>query len=159
MDAGVSVLDEFCAITRYTRKYGLVLLSRPPAEQSVTTRRGRRPSYGPAEVALLRVCWAAAGRHLFKASEAFLPELLDRSQRRRHRLGALVAQPAQLTLPVATSTSVSSMANRLCSPAALPRRTRFSCCCIGRPISALVALSCANMRSRNRRQSMRQSRD
>jgi hypothetical protein len=34
------LLDEFCAITGYTRKHALVLLRDPPAEQSAATRRG-----------------------------------------------------------------------------------------------------------------------
>jgi hypothetical protein len=50
------LLDEFCAITGYTRKHALVLLSDPPAEQRISNHRGRPPSYGPDEVALLRVC-------------------------------------------------------------------------------------------------------
>jgi hypothetical protein len=77
------LLDEFCAITGYTRKHGLVLLSHPPAEQSAATRRGRKPSYGPAEVALLRVCWAVTDGICSKRLAPFLPELLDRLRRRQ----------------------------------------------------------------------------
>lgn len=68
------LLDEFCAITGYTRKHALVLLSHPPAEQRVSTRRGRPPSYGPAEVALLRVCWAATDGICSKRLAPFLLE-------------------------------------------------------------------------------------
>lgn len=53
------LLDEFCVTTGYTRKHALVLLSHPPAEHRIDDRRGRPPSYGPAEVALLRMCWGA----------------------------------------------------------------------------------------------------
>jgi hypothetical protein len=56
----------------------LVLLGNPPAEQRVSNRRGRPPSYGPAEVALLRVCWAALDGVCSKRLAPFLPELLDR---------------------------------------------------------------------------------
>jgi hypothetical protein len=72
------ILDEFCAITGYTRKHALVLLSQPPAERAVSNYRGRPPSYGPAEVALLRVCWAALDGICSKRLAPFLPELLER---------------------------------------------------------------------------------
>jgi hypothetical protein len=72
------LLDEFCAISGYTRKHAFVLLSHPPAEQRVSNRRGRPPSYGPAEVALLRVCWAALDGICSKRLAPFLPELLER---------------------------------------------------------------------------------
>jgi integrase-like protein len=72
------LLDEFCVITGYTRKYALVLLSHPPGEQRVTLRRGRPPSYGPDEVTLLRVCVAATDGICSKRLAPFLPELLQR---------------------------------------------------------------------------------
>jgi hypothetical protein len=72
------LLDEFCALTGYTRKHALVLLSGPPAEQRVAAPRGRRPSYGPAEVALLRMCWNATDGICSKRLAPFLPELLAR---------------------------------------------------------------------------------
>src|SRR5438067_13680836 len=40
------LVDEFCALSGYTRKHALVLLRCPPAEQHVSKRRGRPPSYG-----------------------------------------------------------------------------------------------------------------
>src|SRR5438045_8524212 len=46
------LLDEFCAITGYTRKHALVLLSDPPAGQRMSDHRGRPPSYGPPALAL-----------------------------------------------------------------------------------------------------------
>jgi hypothetical protein len=72
------ILDEFCAITGYTRKHALVPLSHPPTKQSVAVRRGRPPSYGPDEVALLRVCWTATDGICSKHLAPFLPELLQR---------------------------------------------------------------------------------
>jgi hypothetical protein len=47
------LLDEFCAITGYTRKHALVMLSRPPVEDRARRVGGRPRSYGPAEVALV----------------------------------------------------------------------------------------------------------
>ena len=72
------LLDEFCAVTGYTRKHALVLLSHPPDERAVSKYRGRPPGYGPAEVALLRVCWAATDGICSKRLSPFLPELLKR---------------------------------------------------------------------------------
>ena len=53
------LLDDFCEITGYTRKHALVLLSDPPAEDRPRRVGGRPLSYGPAEVALVRMCWSA----------------------------------------------------------------------------------------------------
>ena len=72
------LLDDFCEITGYTRKHALVLLSHPPAEHGIWNHRGRPPSYGPDEVALLRVCWAALDGICSKRLAPFLPELLKR---------------------------------------------------------------------------------
>ena len=70
------LLDEFCAITGYTRKHALVMLSRPPVEDRARSVGGRPRSYGPAEVALLRVCWSATDGIWSKRLAPFLPELL-----------------------------------------------------------------------------------
>src|SRR5205823_1121289 len=72
------ILDEFCAITGYTRKHALVMLSRPPVEDRARSVGGRPRSYGPAEVALLRVCWSATDGICSKRLAPFLPELLAR---------------------------------------------------------------------------------
>ena len=77
------IVDEFCAITGYTRKHALVLLSAPPAENRARHAGGRPRSYGPAEVALLRMCWSATDGICSKRLAPFLPELLDRLRRRQ----------------------------------------------------------------------------
>ena len=51
------ILDQVCEVTGYTRKYALTLLKDPPDEPAVKRTRRRSPSYGPAEVELLRLCW------------------------------------------------------------------------------------------------------
>src|SRR5919201_3782492 len=56
--ARASRREKFCAITGYSRKHALVLLSDPPAEGRPRRVGGRPRSYGPAEVALLRMCWS-----------------------------------------------------------------------------------------------------
>ena len=72
------LLDEFCAVTGYTRKHALVLLRYPPPDVRPPQRRGRPPSYGPSEVALLRMCWSATDGICSKRLAPFLPELLER---------------------------------------------------------------------------------
>ena len=51
------ILDQVCEGTGYTREHALTLLKNPPPdERPVTRKRNRSPSYGPAEVELLRLC-------------------------------------------------------------------------------------------------------
>jgi hypothetical protein len=77
-----AILDEFCAVTGYTRKHALVLLRQPPPMAPPPVRRGRRPRYGAAEVALLRRCWAVTDGICGKRLAPFLPELLERLRAR-----------------------------------------------------------------------------
>jgi hypothetical protein len=72
------LLDEFCELTGYSRKHALVLLGCPPPEDRPPPYRGRQPSYGEAEVALLRMCWSATDGICSKRLAPFLPELLER---------------------------------------------------------------------------------
>ena len=52
------ILDRVCQVTGYMRKDALSLLKHPPPEAlPVKRRRKRSPSYGPAEVELLQLCW------------------------------------------------------------------------------------------------------
>ncbi len=62
------VLDEFCRLTGYHRKYAIVLLGRPPDEPAVKPRRRRGPTYTPQAVRVLERIWAAAGLPLVGAS-------------------------------------------------------------------------------------------
>jgi hypothetical protein len=41
------ILDEFCKVTGYNRKYAVRVLNGPPPEKRPPKRRPRRPSYGP----------------------------------------------------------------------------------------------------------------
>lgn len=59
------------------RKHALVVLRRPPTEGRDADRRGLPPSYGPAEVALLRVSWATADGVCSRRLASFLPEQLE----------------------------------------------------------------------------------
>jgi hypothetical protein len=112
------LLDEFCAITGYTRKHALVLLSHPPAELRASNHRGRPPSYGPDEVALLRVCWAALDGICSKRLAPFLPELLDRL-RYWHALHHVSAETIKRVVHMSPSTIDRALAS---SRDGLPKR-------------------------------------
>jgi hypothetical protein len=76
------VLDDESQLTGYTRKYALMLLRRPPPDEPRSKRRRRRlPSYGPADVDLLQLCWAVTGGICSKRLAPFLLELLRRLRR------------------------------------------------------------------------------
>jgi hypothetical protein len=56
------ILDEFCANTRYKRKYAIRRLKGPaPEQRHEPGRRCRAPSYSPATIAVLARLWEAAG--------------------------------------------------------------------------------------------------
>jgi hypothetical protein len=56
------ILDEFCQVCGYNRKYAIRLLNGPaPQKPETTTRQGRRPTYGAKVIVSLTVIWEAAG--------------------------------------------------------------------------------------------------
>jgi hypothetical protein len=56
------ILDEFCQICRYNRKYAIRLLNGPaPQKTNTPTFKGRRPTYGAKVVGALTAIWQAAG--------------------------------------------------------------------------------------------------
>ena len=69
------ILDQVCEVTGYTRKYALTLLKDPPDEPAVKRTRRRSPSYGPAEVELLRLCWLVTDGICSKRLAPFLLEV------------------------------------------------------------------------------------
>ena len=111
-------MDEFCALTGYTRKHGLVLLSDPPSEDGPRHVGGRPRSYGPAEVALLRMCWSATDGICSKRLAPFLPELLERL-RRWHALRHVCAETIERVAHMSPSTIDRALA---ASRAGLPKR-------------------------------------
>lgn len=65
------ILDEFCQVCGYERKYAIKLLNRRKAH---TLRRpGPKPHYGKTEVAVLRQIWLAADQMCSKRLKAALP--------------------------------------------------------------------------------------
>lgn len=109
------ILDQVCEVTGYTRKYALTLLKDPPSELLLTERKRRRlPSYGPAEVDLLQLCWLVTDGICAKRLAPFLPELLDRLRRRQ----------ALREFPVAVQQRVASMSASTVDRALKPLRER-----------------------------------
>lgn len=72
-----SLLDEFCGLTDYHRKYAIALLGKPadsPPPNSTPRRRG--PTYSPASVRVLVRIWQAAGYPWSVRLKALLPQWL-----------------------------------------------------------------------------------
>jgi len=67
------ILDEFCAVTRYNRKYALRVLNRPPPEKRPRKRSPRRPTYPPKMVSILAAIWEAAGYPWSVRLKALIP--------------------------------------------------------------------------------------
>lgn len=74
------MLDEFCAATRYNRKYALQLLRHGPP-RSKKSKPGRRPRYGRDVIAALAEVWQASGHICGKRLHPFLPELVEALER------------------------------------------------------------------------------
>ncbi len=71
------ILNEFCANTRYNRKYAIRLLNGPPPSrfqpQRARRHRARSPSYGPVAMSVLQGVWEAAGYPWSVRLKALLP--------------------------------------------------------------------------------------
>ena len=74
------MLDEFCAATRYNRKYAIQLLRHGPP-RSKKSKPGRRPRYGRDVIAALAEVWQASGHICGKRLHPFLPELVEALER------------------------------------------------------------------------------
>jgi hypothetical protein len=70
------ILNEFCANTRYHRKYAIRLLNGAPPSRfrpERVRRRVRSPSYGPVVMSVLQAVWEAAGYPWSVRLKALLP--------------------------------------------------------------------------------------
>jgi transposase InsO family protein len=67
------LLDEFCALTGYHRKYAISLLRCPPDEVARSVRRRRGPSYSAQAVRVLERVWVAADYPWSVRLKALLP--------------------------------------------------------------------------------------
>jgi len=75
---GGPLLEEFCEVTGYERKYALKLLRghRPGPARSAEARKGRGAVYGAAELAAILPVWRTAGEPCGKRLAALLPQWL-----------------------------------------------------------------------------------
>jgi hypothetical protein len=68
------ILDEFCQVCSYNRKYAIRLLNGPaPQKPKAATAKGRRPTYGAKVILSLTVIWEAAGYPCSARLKALLP--------------------------------------------------------------------------------------
>src|SRR5918996_1958266 len=68
------ILDEFCQVCGYNRKYAIRLLNGPaPKNPGQTPAKGRRPTYGAKVILSLTVIWEAAGYPCSTRLKALLP--------------------------------------------------------------------------------------
>ena len=74
------VLDEFCELTGYHRKYAITLLNRPDEEGAVGGRRRRGPTYTPKAIRVLESIWKAADYPWSERLKAMLPLWLSPTQ-------------------------------------------------------------------------------
>jgi len=70
----VRILDEFCQVCNYNRKYAIRLLNGPaPHKPKTIVRKGRRPIYGAKVISALTAIWEAAGYPCSVRLKALLP--------------------------------------------------------------------------------------
>ncbi len=86
------ILDEFCQVAGYNRKYAIRLLNGPPLERSPRKRRPRRPSYGAKVILVLLAVWEAAGYPWSVRLTALLPLWLPWARKRFSLTPRLEAQ-------------------------------------------------------------------
>lgn len=67
------ILDEFCQVCRYNRKYAIRLLSGPAPQKATTPFKSRRPTYGAKVIGALTTIWQAAGYPCSVRLKALLP--------------------------------------------------------------------------------------
>jgi hypothetical protein len=68
------ILDEFCQVCGYNRKYAIRLLNGPaPQKPEGTSAKGRRPTYGAKVILSLTAIWEAAGYPCSARLKALLP--------------------------------------------------------------------------------------
>ena len=78
-----SILDEFCSVCGYNRKYAIRLLSKPCPGARPGPRRSRGPSYGREVIEVLARVWEAAGYPWSVRLKALLPLWLPWLRQRR----------------------------------------------------------------------------
>ena len=109
------ILDEFVAVTGYTRKYAIRILRHPPPV-AVAITRPRAPRYGPTVQEALRVAWEAANGICGKRLVPFLPELVPALERHGHLYLSDDVRAQLLALSPATADRLLARARRAAAP-------------------------------------------
>jgi len=91
------ILDEFCAVTGYHRKYVLRRLNGAPPTTSPARPRVRGVTYGAAVIAALTVIWKAAGYPWSVRLKAALPLWVPWARRHQHLSAAVCAQVLRIS--------------------------------------------------------------
>jgi hypothetical protein len=94
------ILDEFCQVCGYNRKYAIRLLSAPARQKPKTYPKGRRPTYGAKMMSSLTAIWEAAGYPCSTRLKALLPLWLPWAIKRL----ALSAQTQKQLLSISPAT-------------------------------------------------------
>ena len=76
------ILNEFCHVCGYHRKYAIRLLNGPAPQKPTSTRKTRRPSYSAKVISVLSLIWEAAGYPCSQRLKALLPLWLPWAQKR-----------------------------------------------------------------------------
>jgi len=76
------ILNEFCQVCGYNRKYAIRLLNGPAPQKSTALRKTRSPSYPAKVISVLSLIWEAAGYPCSQRLKALLPLWLPWAQKR-----------------------------------------------------------------------------
>jgi hypothetical protein len=75
------ILDEFCHVCGYHRKYAIRLLNGPVPQKPTSVHKTRPPSYAPKVISVLSLIWEAAGYPCSQRLKALLPLWLPWAQK------------------------------------------------------------------------------
>ena len=102
------LLDEFCELSGYHRKYAIALLNRPEEDATDEPRRVRGPTYSPAALRVVEAIWKAAGYPWSVRLKALLPLWLPWARQHLSRITSeierqvLAISPRQIDRRLAT---------------------------------------------------------
>jgi hypothetical protein len=94
------ILNEFCHVCGYHRKYAIRLLNGPAPQKPASARTTRRPTYSAKVISVLSLIWEAAGYPCSQRLKALLPLWLPWARKRF----SLSAQLQQQLLSISPST-------------------------------------------------------
>jgi hypothetical protein len=86
------ILNEFCQVCGYNRKYAIRLLNGPAPRKSTVLRKTRSPSYSAKVISVLSLIWEAAGYPCSQRLKALLPLWLPWAQKRFSLSGQIQRQ-------------------------------------------------------------------